>query len=138
MVSHSGVSLFLLQCNPTQDDALIQVNIVSYFRSLSDDYTRAMIDEKAAADLCAGMYFDSRQKTVDMGKQSATEPELPQPQAVGNTVHPSGVESRIAGKNLQNTPGCRVFLEYRLDIFLYHFIKCHYYKRSFLQRFAFK
>jgi hypothetical protein len=60
-----------------------------------------------------------------MGKQSGAEPQFPQPQGVGNPVHPDGMKSRIAGENLQNTSGRRVFIEYCLYIFSYGFKKFH-------------
>jgi hypothetical protein len=122
------VSLLLLQGHPTQDDSLIQVDIISYFRGLADDYTGAVINKKAAPDFCAGVYFYTRQKAVYMGKQSGTEPQFPQPQGVGDPVYPDGMKSGIAGKDLQYTPGRRVFLEYCPDIFLHHFTNFHFLK----------
>src|SRR5271157_4482069 len=125
MISHCGVTFFLLQCYPTKDDPLIQVDIISYFRGLADDDTGAVINEKAVADLCAGVYFYTRQKAVDMGKQSGIEQPSMCPEIVGNTMHPDGMKSRIADKDLQNTLCRRVFFENCLYIFSYGFKKFH-------------
>jgi hypothetical protein len=62
------VSLLLLQSHPTQDDPLIEVNVISDLRSFADDYTGAVIDEETAPDFRTRVYFDTREKSVHMRK----------------------------------------------------------------------
>jgi hypothetical protein len=125
VVSHSGVTFFLLQGYPPKDDALIQVNIISYFRGLAYYNTGAVINEKVAADLCTGMYFDTRKKAVHMRKKPGTEQPSMYPKMVGDPMHPDGVESRITGKDFYGASRSGVFFEDCLYIFSYGFKKFH-------------
>jgi hypothetical protein len=125
MRTDGRVAFFLLQANPSQDDALIEEDIVADFRRFADDNAGSMINEETPADPGTGMDFNTGEKPIDMGDKSCREIPVMAPEGMGDPVQPEGMESRVAGDYLQNAPGGGVLPENRLNIFsdpFYHFV----------------
>jgi hypothetical protein len=76
-----------------------------------------VIDEETPADLGAGMDLNTGEKPIDMGDKSCREIPATAPEGMGDPVQPEGMESRVAGDDLQDAPGGGVLPENRLNIF---------------------
>jgi hypothetical protein len=102
------------------------MDIVTDLSSFSDDNTGTVIDEKATANPCSRMDFDSREKAVDMGDQPSDEEKPTFPEGVGQAVHPDGMKSRVAGEYFRDTPCGGIFQENRSYIFSYYCPDIHF------------
>jgi hypothetical protein len=75
-----------------------------------------MVNEDAMADGGAGVNLNASEKTRQMGGKAAKEAEAMEPEPMGQTMDPDGVEPRITEKNLQPAAGCRISGKDRLNI----------------------
>src|SRR6185312_2427235 len=81
VVLKSGMAFALFLAGATESPSLIKRDIISNDRSLADDDTHPVIDEETAADLRAGMDFNTSQQARDLRKPPGEQehPMIPEP-----------------------------------------------------------
>jgi hypothetical protein len=77
-----------------------------------------VVDEEAAADMGAGVYFDSGKEAVELRKKTGEKLDIMAPEKMVDAVCPDSVKSGVAEDNLEHAPGGRVFSEYCFNVLL--------------------
>jgi hypothetical protein len=76
-----------------------------------------MVDEEPAADSRTGMYVHTRKETSYVRQQARKQQPVPLPKAMGHPVEPDSMQSGIASKYLEKSPGRRILGVNGLNIF---------------------
>jgi hypothetical protein len=110
------VGAALLKACASQNSAHVHQHIIANLGRLPYDHAHAVVDEKPAAYFSAWVYFYSCKEAGYMGGEAGKEKEPVHPEKVGYPVHPDGMQARIAGYDLPDALGSRVFGKDRLDV----------------------
>src|SRR5258706_16073839 len=92
--------------------AVVNGAVVADFRGFADHNAHAMVDEKAAPYLRAGVDFDTGKEAAEMRCQEREPPQPCMPQIVGETGHEQCMKTRVAGDDFPSIECCRIALEY--------------------------
>jgi hypothetical protein len=76
-----------------------------------------MIDEEAASNCRAGMDFNSSKCAADMGYDPGESVPLVAVKKMGDSVHPNGMEARVAEEYLEKILGGRIPFDNSLHVF---------------------
>jgi hypothetical protein len=76
------------QAGAAQHRSLVHQYIVAYLSRFAYDYSGAVIDEKAAADVGAGVYLDACNTAVPLRKHAGRQFQMVLPQEMGDAVPP--------------------------------------------------
>jgi hypothetical protein len=76
-----------------------------------------MVDKKAAANCRAGMDFNSSKCTADMGYESCEGVPPVAVKKMGDSMHPNGMETRVAEEYFEKVLGGRIPFDNGLKIF---------------------
>src|SRR5580700_7723595 len=111
--------LFLLEAGAAEGDALVEQDVVADFHGLAHHDAHAVIDKEAAADLSAGMNFDSVDEARDLAHEAAEKLEVTLPEPMCDAVVPDGVQTGIQEHDFDRGARGGVAVEDRLDVFLH-------------------
>ena len=90
------MSLAVLFARSSEGNALVHGDVVAHDGGFADDDGGAVIDEKAMADLGAGVNFDEGKDARDLRKEAGEEAEAVIPERVVNAMKPERVQAGIA------------------------------------------
>jgi len=99
-----------------QRHAVVKRHIVADDRRFADDDAHAMIDEQPLADARTGMDLDAGEEASEVRDEAAAPAQAVRPQPVRQTVRDQCMDSRVTGQHFPESAGCRVPIEYRLDV----------------------
>src|SRR5665213_340521 len=88
---------FFFACS-AQSDALKNSDIFADFTGFADDRSHTVINEEVLSYPCAWMYFDSCEKTGDLGNQPGNKRNAQHPNKVGNPMQKECVQTGIKGQ----------------------------------------
>src|SRR5699024_10737118 len=96
---------------------LINRAVITDFGGLANDDTQPVVNEKAPADLCPGMDFDTGQPAGKMRNETTQPVRIVLPTPMRNTMPPQGMQARIGKYDLRHAARRRVTVENGLNIF---------------------
>ena len=89
----------------TQRDALVELDVVSDDAGFADYHTRAVVDGKVVAYLCARMDVDTRLAMCHFGDDAGDEGYAEAQQLVGHAIVADGADGRIAADDFAERVG---------------------------------
>ena len=116
-VADRGVALTLAPARSTEGHTLIQRNVVTNNRCLTNNHTHTVVNEKAPANCGSRMYLDTG-KPPRQRRNSARKPFEPGiPEPVRKPVDNQSMEPRVVCQHFKGIPGSRIPVKNAFYIF---------------------
>jgi hypothetical protein len=101
----------------TEGNAVVHHYVVADYRGFADDDTNAVIDNKATADGCARVNFNTSDYLGDVCENSCKRAQLEAPNEVRDSVIPDCVQSGRSEEQFETALGGWVSLNPRFEVF---------------------
>jgi hypothetical protein len=108
IVFECRVALAFVGTDTAKSHLLIDENIISDDRCLSDDHTDPVVYEDTPSELGGGVDVDHRQKHSQCGDKTGKETQSFVVKPVGDTVEEQSPQSRVVEKEFKGGVECRV------------------------------
>jgi len=100
---------------------VVERHVVADLGGLTNDDTHPVVDEETTPDPCTRVNLHPGQPTPEIRRHARQPFPLMRPQPMGKSMDPDGVQPRITGQHLERVAGCRIAMEYALDVFAHAF-----------------
>src|ERR1700691_260447 len=100
-VADGGMALAFFFASSAQGHTLIKSDVVAHDGGLADHRAHAVVDEKAAADLGAGVNLDSSKYARHLRNESCQKTHVVKPQPVAQMMRPDCVQAWIEEEDFE-------------------------------------